>query len=116
MEILKGQVSIFDLTQDHEKENKVGFTKEQLEVIEKLKRKTDWIEYNLYESGKVLFIEKKDINSKVVPMGDEEKTFYLRAQYLTHCIDREAKIICWLGKDKWDNPVKSIVRESNNEM
>lgn len=109
MEVLEGQVSIFDSQQDQLKE--VDFTKEQLEVIEKLKRKTDWMGYSLYSSGQVLFTEKKDIKSKVVPMGDESKSYYLRASYLTNCIDINGEVISWLGKTKWEDPVKSIVKE-----
>lgn len=77
MGVLEGQVSAFDLVQDQEEEIKIDFTKEQLEVIERLKREADWMGYSLYSSGQVLFTEKKDIKSKVVPMGEENKKYYL---------------------------------------
>lgn len=112
---IEGQASIFDLVQDLEEEIKIDFTKEQLEVIERLKREADWMGYSLYSSGQVLFTEKKDIKSKVVPMGEENKKFYLKAQYLTSCISASGESVCWLGKDKWDNPVKTIVNGGNNE-
>lgn len=112
---IEGQASIFDLVQDPEEEIKIDFTKEQLEVIERLKREADWMGYSLYSSGQVLFTEKKDIKSKVVPMGEENKKYYLKSQYITSCISASGESVCWLGKDKWDNPVKTIVNGGNNE-
>lgn len=112
---IEGQASIFDLVQDPEEEIKIDFTKEQLEVIERLKREADWMGYSLYSSGQVLFTEKKDIKSKVVPMGEENKKYYLKSQYLTSCISASGESVCWLGKDKWANPVKTIVNGGNNE-
>ncbi len=110
-ENIEGQITAFDLVESQEEEVKVEFTKEQLEVIEKLKREAEWVEYSLYSSGQVLFTEKRDIKSKVVPMGEENKKYYLKAQYLTSCISSSGESVCWLGKDKWANPVKTIVKE-----
>ncbi len=110
-ENIEGQITAFDLVESQEEEVKVEFTKEQLEVIEKLKREAEWVEYSLYSSGQVLFTEKRDIKSKVVPMGEENKKYYLKAQCLTSCISASGESVCWLGKDKWANPVKTIVKE-----
>ena len=73
---IEGQASIFDLVQEPKKEIKIDFTMEQLETIEKLKKEKEWIEYSLYNNGRVLFIT---IESKVYKINDRYRTYFINA-------------------------------------
>lgn len=54
LEVLEGQITAFELVETEEKEAISNFTDGQLKTIQKLKEEKEWIEYSLYESGKVL--------------------------------------------------------------
>ncbi|HFD2049647.1 TPA: hypothetical protein ACF2DE_000311 [Clostridium perfringens] len=97
---IEGQASIFDLVQEPKKEIKIDFTMEQLEIIEKLKKEKEWIEYSLYGSGKVLLIT---IESKVYKVNDRNRTYFINT-------NGEISVI-GIGITRWENPVKTIIKE-----
>lgn len=108
---VEDQASIFDLDQEPNEENKIDFTTEQLEIIENLKKEKEWIEYSLYSSGKVLFITIEN-RLKVIPQGDESKSYYIKDRYRTYCINANGeKEWIGIGITRWKNPVKTIVKE-----
>ena len=98
---IEGQASIFDLIQEPKEEIKIEFTKNQLETIEKLKKEKEWIEYSLYNNGRVLFIT---IESKVYKINDRYRTYF---------INTNGEIDIGIGITRWENPVKIIVKEED---
>ncbi|XZK31204.1 hypothetical protein ACSXCN_06695 [Clostridium perfringens] len=98
---IEGQASIFDLVQETKEEIKIDFTKDQLETIEKLKKEKEWIEYSLYNNGRVLFIT---IESKVYKINDRYRTYFINAN---------GEIDIGIGITRWENPVKIIVKEED---
>ena len=97
---IDGQASIFDLIQEPKEEIKIDFTMEQLETIENLKKEKEWIEYSLYGSGKVLLIT---IESKVYKVNDRYRTYFINT-------NGEISVI-GIGITRWENPVKTIIKE-----
>lgn len=104
-EILNGQMSIFDL--EEKEEIKIGFTKEQQDIIDKLKEK-DWIEYSLYDNGIVVFLVKEPVNINVVPLGDVEKEYTIKDKYRSYFIKENGKTVCSFGLTRWNDPIKTI--------
>lgn len=108
---IEGQASIFDLVQEPKEEIKIDFTIEQIETIEKLKKEKEWIEYSLYKSGTVIFITKEDKIS-VIPQEDISKVFYIKDRYRSYFLKVNGEIdVIGIGITKWENPVKTIVKE-----
>lgn len=108
---VEDQASIFDLVQDSKEENKIDFTIEQLETIEKLKKEKEWIEYSLYKSGTVIFITKED-KIRVIPQGNISETFYIKDRYRSYFLKVNGEIdVIGIGVTRWENPVKTIVKE-----
>lgn len=97
---IEGQASIFDLVQEPKEEIKIDFTKEQLEIIEKLKKEKEWSEYSLYGSGKVLLIT---IENKAYKVNDRNRTYFINT-------NGEISVI-GIGITRWENPVKTIIKE-----
>lgn len=108
---IEGQASIFDLVQESKEEIKIDFTKEQIETIENLKKEKEWIEYSLYKSGTVIFITKEN-KINVIPQGDISKAFYIKDRYRSYFIKKNGEVdVIGVGITRWDNPVKTIVKE-----
>lgn len=106
-EILNGQMSIFDL--EEKEEIKIDITKEQQDIIDKLKEK-DWIEYSLYDNGIVVFLVKEPVNIKVVPLGDVEKEYTIKDKYKSYFIKENGETDCSFGLTRWNDPIKNIKR------
>ncbi len=105
-EILKGQMSIFDLSE--KKETKIDFTKKQQRTIEKLKEKK-WIEYSLYDDGMSICIVEEPVNIKIIPQGNVEQEYTIRDNYKSYFIKENGEIdCCGIGITRWNDPIKVI--------
>lgn len=88
-EILKGQMSIFDIEKDEERN--LDFTKEQQKTIEKLKKK-NWVEYSLYDNGMAIVIVKEPVNINVVPLENMERKYTIKDNYKSYFIKENGEI------------------------
>ena len=105
--MIKGQLNIFDLDEKEDVIEK-DFTKEQQDMIDKLKKK-DWLEYSLYESGMLIFIVKEQVDIKVIPQEHLNKQYSIKDDYKSYFIKENGEIYCCgLGITRWDNPLKTI--------
>lgn len=114
-EVLEGQITAFELVEVEEKEAISNFTDGQLKTIEQLKSEKDWIEYSLYESGRVILITKEN-NIKIIPQADTTKKFTFKERYRSYMISLDGNIeLIGIGITNWNDPVKTVKKEMNNK-
>lgn len=115
-EVLEGQITAFELVEVEEKEVISNFTDGQLKTIEQLKSEKDWIEYSLYGSGRAILITKEN-NIKIIPRGDTTKKFTFREKHRSYIISLDGSIyLIGIGITKWNDPIKTIKKDNENEQ
>ena len=111
MDILKGQLDIFSLNLEYKEEIQINFTTEQTKTIEELKKKVDFIEISLYASYLVIFIAKEETDILIEPQGSKGDSYKIKGEYRSYFIRKDGSIDSYsLGKVKWDNPIKMIIK------